>query len=73
MKRVAILGRGGAGKSTAAVHLGQITKLPVIELDKHFWRPSLAPMPPDAWTEVHILRAPDELRRFLSHIESTMS
>lgn len=52
MKRVVVLGRGGAGKSTAAVRLGQITGLPVIELDEHFWRPGPAPMPPDEWTQV---------------------
>lgn len=38
MKRVVILGRGGAGKSTLAARLGEITGLPVIELDKSFWR-----------------------------------
>jgi hypothetical protein len=49
MKRVVVLGRGGAGKSTASVRLGQLTGLPVIELDKHFWRPDLAAMPADDW------------------------
>jgi hypothetical protein len=51
MERVVVLGRGGAGKSTAAVRLGQITGLPVIELDPHFWRQGLAPMPRDEWTQ----------------------
>jgi adenylate kinase family enzyme len=36
MKRVVILGRGAAGKSTLAKRLGSITRLPVIELDKIF-------------------------------------
>jgi adenylate kinase family enzyme len=49
MKRVMILGRGGSGKSTLAAHLGTITGLPVIELDKHFWRPGLEATPPDQW------------------------
>lgn len=44
MERVVILGRGGAGKSTAAVELGRITGLPVIELDKHFWDSDLSPL-----------------------------
>lgn len=52
MKRVVVMGRGGAGKSTAAIHLGQVTGLPVIELDKHFWRPGLVPMPRDEWARV---------------------
>jgi adenylate kinase family enzyme len=33
MKRVVIFGPGGPGKSTLAVRLGEITGLPVIELD----------------------------------------
>jgi Asp/Glu/hydantoin racemase len=44
--RVVILGRGGAGRSTAAARLGQKTGLPVIELDSQFWRPDLTPTPP---------------------------
>jgi len=52
MQRVVILGRGGAGKSTLARRLEEITGLPVIELDKIFWRPGLLPTPPDDWMEV---------------------
>ncbi len=52
MERVVVLGRGAAGKSTASVRLGQITGLPVIELDQHFWRPGLAPMPSREWTQL---------------------
>jgi hypothetical protein len=51
MKRVVVLGRGGAGKSTASVRLGQLTGLPVIELDKLFWGPGLAAMSADDWLE----------------------
>lgn len=49
MQRVVILGRGGAGKSTLARRLGEITGLPVIELDKIFWRPDLLSTPRDEW------------------------
>jgi hypothetical protein len=52
VQRVVVLGRGGAGKSTAAVQLGQITGLPVIELDKHFWSPDLQPLSGDEWARV---------------------
>ena len=45
MKRVIVVGPGAAGKSTLAARLGGITRLPVIELDKLFWRPGLAPTP----------------------------
>ncbi|MEU8192675.1 hypothetical protein AB0C10_02705 [Microbispora amethystogenes] len=52
MKRVVILGRGGSGKSTLAAHLGAITRIPVIELDKHFWRPGLEATPLDQWAGI---------------------
>ena len=52
MKRVLILGRGGSGKSTLASKLGEITGLPVIELDKIFWQPGLHALPPDEWSKV---------------------
>jgi adenylate kinase family enzyme len=49
VKRVVVLGRGGAGKSTVAAKLGVLTGLPVIELDKHFWSSDLRPLPMDEW------------------------
>jgi adenylate kinase family enzyme len=49
VKRVLILGRGGSGKSTLAAKLGEITRLPVIELDKLFWQPGLESMPRAEW------------------------
>jgi adenylate kinase family enzyme len=51
MRQVVILGRGVSGKSTLAARLGEITGLPVIELDKIFWRPGLAVTPRDQWVE----------------------
>ena len=51
MKRVVILGRGASGKSTLARRLGQITGLPVIELDKIFWGANLVPTSHEQWTE----------------------
>jgi hypothetical protein len=37
MRRVLIVGCPGAGKSTLAKELADITKLPVIHLDRHYW------------------------------------
>jgi adenylate kinase family enzyme len=45
VKRVVILGRGGAGKSTLAQSLSHQLGLPVIELDSIFWQPDLRPTP----------------------------
>ena len=52
MKRVVILGPGASGKSALAIHLGEITGLPVIELDKLFWRPGLVATPRDQWVKL---------------------
>jgi adenylate kinase family enzyme len=49
MKRVVIIGRGASGKSTLARRLGDITGLPVIEVDKIFWQPGLIPTPRKQW------------------------
>jgi adenylate kinase family enzyme len=47
--RVVLLGRGAAGKSTLARRLGAATGLPVVELDRLFWRSDLTPTPPAEW------------------------
>jgi adenylate kinase family enzyme len=49
MKRVVILGRGASGKSTLGRRLGDITGLPVIEVDKIFWQPGLIAIPREQW------------------------
>ena len=49
MQRVAIVGSGGAGKSTLARALGERTGLPVVHLDEHYWRPGWVETPPDEW------------------------
>lgn len=45
MERVLIIGCGGAGKSTLARQLGEKTGLPVVHLDKLFWRPGWQSVP----------------------------
>ena len=52
MKKIIILGRGGAGKSTMAKQLSKITGIPHIELDKYFWKPGLVATPIDEWRQV---------------------
>ena len=47
-----ILGRGASGKSTLARRLGRMTGIPVIELDKVFWRAGLLATPRDRWAVV---------------------
>jgi adenylate kinase family enzyme len=53
VKRVAVIGSGGAGKSRFARELGERTALPVIHLDRLYWKPGWVPMPEDEWRAVH--------------------
>ena len=46
---MAIVGPGGAGKSTFARALGDVTGLPVVHLDREFWSPGWVECPRDAW------------------------
>jgi adenylate kinase family enzyme len=52
MQRVAIVGPGGAGKSTLAVELARRTGLPVIHLDRLHWKPGWTETPRDEWAVV---------------------
>lgn len=47
MERIIIIGCGGAGKSTLARQLGEKLDLPVVHLDKLFWKPGWVEMPKD--------------------------
>lgn len=49
MQRVLVIGSGGAGKSTFATRLGQRTGLPVIHLDREYWRAGWVEPEPEAW------------------------
>ncbi len=49
MKKVLIIGSGGAGKSTLARQLGEATGLPVIHLDAHYWHSGWVPTENAEW------------------------
>ena len=53
MKRIMIIGCGGAGKSTLARQLGEKTGLPVVHLDKLFWRPGWEHISRDEFDVLH--------------------
>lgn len=78
-----ILGRGGAGKSALARKLGEVTGLPVVELDALFWQPGrwiwayrrrslpkvMRAITTDApHADVHVLRGPRGVRRLVARL-----
>ena len=50
-RRILVLGSGGAGKSTFARKLSKILDLPVVHLDKHFWKSGWNPMDTKRWMQ----------------------
>lgn len=49
MRRILLIGSGGAGKSTLARTLAERTGLPLIHLDALFWRPGWVETPAAEW------------------------
>ena len=49
VRRVSIIGSGGAGKSTLAARVGARTGLPVVHLDACYWRAGWSATPADEW------------------------
>jgi adenylate kinase family enzyme len=51
MKKVLVIGSGGAGKSTFARRLGALLELDVIHLDSLYWSAGWVEMPKPEWRE----------------------
>ena len=49
MKKVLVIGPGGAGKSTVARRLGELLRLEVQHLDRFYWRAGWQEPPKDDW------------------------
>jgi adenylate kinase family enzyme len=49
MKRILVIGSGGAGKSTFARRLGKILQIEIIHLDSLYWRPGWVETPKQEW------------------------
>jgi adenylate kinase family enzyme len=57
MRRIAVIGCGGAGKTTLANELGSLLDLPVLHIDGFYWqdRPGIGQVQstPDEWRRIH--------------------
>ncbi|MGE0104458.1 MAG: AAA family ATPase [Blastocatellales bacterium] len=52
MRKVLVLGSGGAGKSTFARRLGEALNIEVVHLDSFYWRPGWIEPPKEEWDEL---------------------
>jgi adenylate kinase family enzyme len=52
VERILIIGSGGSGKSHLSRKLGALLHLPVIHLDRIFWRPGWGEIPREDWTKL---------------------
>ena len=52
MKKILVIGSGGAGKSTFSRRLGKITGIEVVHLDKLYWKPDWIEPSKEDWRAV---------------------
>jgi adenylate kinase family enzyme len=52
MRKVAVIGSPGAGKSTFSSQLGQVLSIEIIRLDAIFWKPDWSDIPQLEWTQI---------------------
>jgi len=52
MRRILIIGSGGAGKSHAAIEMARKLGLELIHLDRHFWKPNWVETPKAEWRQI---------------------
>lgn len=57
MERIIILGCGGAGKSTLARQMGEVTGIPVVHLDRLWWRENWQHISPEAFDRLVAIEA----------------
>lgn len=51
MKKIAVIGSGGAGKSTLSRQMSEILHIPVYHLDAYYWKPDWKPSEKEEWKQ----------------------
>ena len=54
VKRIALLGPAGAGKSWIGRQLARLLDVPVIHLDRLYWKPGWVATPDAEWQEIQL-------------------
>jgi adenylate kinase family enzyme len=72
MKRIIVIGNCGAGKSRFAVELGRKFRLPVIHLDKLYWKEGWVRTPKDEWEKLQLRIIKEEKWIIDGNYKSTM-
>jgi adenylate kinase family enzyme len=74
MRKVLVIGPGGAGKSTLANQLGELLNIEVLHLDKLYWHPGWIETPKPEWLKtVGDLLGMDHGRELLRHSRHKIS
>lgn len=51
MNRILVIGSAGSGKSTLSQQLSERLQLPIIHLDKYYWKPNWIATPDEEWDQ----------------------
>lgn len=52
MNKIAVIGSGGAGKSTLSRRMSEVLDIPVYHLDAYYWKPDWIPTETEEWIQV---------------------
>ena len=73
MNRIAVVGSGGAGKSTLSRNLSEILNLPIYHLDNYFWEPGWQMADTNKWLKINNELINEEKWIIDGNFKSTMS
>lgn len=73
VRRIAVIGISGAGKTTAARELAAATGLPLFHMDALFWRGAWEPVPEPEYLEAHARLVAQERWIIEGYVDAAMA